>query len=213
MLQMRSSLSRALCYGHTACRERCCRPARAHLRCQRPLTTTRRLGDEISRDPIGEAGGDNLYVYVENEPFSRFDPFGLAYFAYRPLDSAVGKLLGVGGNKLDDRKNTMVAHEQLFFEDGKSPGNLGFFSDNEVRPDRSSLKFKAAHDNGWNDCVMRKAVANVKPSSYCLLGKPGKTDKYNCQDWADAVRAEYRRLIKDAKVVASCCPTDGEKKK
>ena len=171
------------------------------------------LGRWLNRDPIGEAGGINLYGFVVNDPLNRFDPFGLSYFAYRPLDSTVGKLIGVTGTKLDDNLNTMAAHEQLFFEDSKSPENLGFFDDNQVRPDKSSLKYKAGHDTGWNDCVMRKAVANVKPSSYCLLGKPGKTEKYNCQDWADAVRAEYRRLMKDTKIIAACCPTDGEKKK
>jgi len=170
-------------------------------------------GRWLNRDPIGEAGGINLYGFVVNDPLNRFDPFGLSYFAYRPLDSTVGKLIGVTGGKLDDNLNTMAAHEQLFFEDSKSPENLGFFDDNQVRSDKSSLKYKAGDDTGWNDCVMRKAVANVKPSSYCLLGKPGKTEKYNCQDWADAVRAEYRRLMKDTKVVAACCPTDGERKK
>jgi RHS repeat-associated protein len=188
-------------------------------------------GRFLSKDPINEPGSQlartvvpegslseesNLYRYVGNEPVGRFDPWGLAYFAYRPLDSAAGKLLGVTGNKLDDRMNTMAAHEQLFFEDGKPPSNLGFFDDKpngQVRSDRSSLKYKAAHDTGWNDCVMRMAVANVKPSTYCLLGKKGPTEKYNCQDWADAVRTEYRRLINDPKVVTTCCPADAEKKK
>lgn len=155
----------------------------------------------------------SFHLYVRNEPIGHFDPWGLAYFANRPLDTVTGRLIGVNGNKVDDYMNTMTAHEQLFFEDGKAPGTVGFFDDNQVRADKSSLKYQAGHDTGWNDCVMRKAVANVKPTSYCLLGKPGKTEKYNCQDWADAVRAEYRRLVKDPQVVSSCCPKDAEKKK
>ncbi len=31
----------------------------------------------ISRDPIGEAGGDNLYGYVSNNPINLWDPYGL----------------------------------------------------------------------------------------------------------------------------------------
>jgi RHS repeat-associated protein len=35
------------------------------------------LGRWISRDPIGEAGGINLYGYVGNDPTNRLDPLGL----------------------------------------------------------------------------------------------------------------------------------------
>jgi uncharacterized protein RhaS with RHS repeats len=31
----------------------------------------------ISRDPIAEAGGVNLYGYVLNDPIILFDPYGL----------------------------------------------------------------------------------------------------------------------------------------
>ena len=34
-------------------------------------------GKWLSRDPIGEIGGLNLYTYVGNDPFSRTDPLGL----------------------------------------------------------------------------------------------------------------------------------------
>jgi len=38
------------------------------------------LGRWISRDPLGEAGGINLYGYVGNNPISRFDPLGLTWY-------------------------------------------------------------------------------------------------------------------------------------
>jgi RHS repeat-associated protein len=41
------------------------------------------LGRWISEDPIQEAGGMNLYSYVENAPHNFFDPFGLETFALR----------------------------------------------------------------------------------------------------------------------------------
>ncbi len=37
-----------------------------------------RLGRWLSRDPIGEAGGFNLYAYCGNDPVNRHDPLGLS---------------------------------------------------------------------------------------------------------------------------------------
>jgi RHS repeat-associated protein len=36
-----------------------------------------RLGRWLSRDPLGEAGGFNLYAYCGNDPVNRHDPLGL----------------------------------------------------------------------------------------------------------------------------------------
>src|SRR5262249_11961356 len=36
-----------------------------------------RLGRWLSRDPIGEGGGFNLYAYCGNDPVNRHDPLGL----------------------------------------------------------------------------------------------------------------------------------------
>ncbi|PYL63716.1 MAG: hypothetical protein DMF25_09645, partial [Verrucomicrobia bacterium] len=41
------------------------------------------LGRWISRDPIEEDGGINLYEYVGSNPLSRIDPFGLV--CYNPF--------------------------------------------------------------------------------------------------------------------------------
>jgi RHS repeat-associated protein len=38
----------------------------------------------LSRDPIGEAGGINLYGFVGNNPLNFVDPYGLAWYDYIP---------------------------------------------------------------------------------------------------------------------------------
>ena len=129
------------------------------------------------------------------------DPLGLAYFAKRPLGDL--PWMGWGScNFFDDFLNTEASHEQLFFEDGKSPSNIGFFDDGTLKEEPNPQGYRC-RSRKYDDCIMRKAVANVPPRSYCLLGKPG-VPKFNCQDWAAEVRKEYRRLEKDPQVKQEC---------
>ncbi len=169
------------------------------------------LGRWINRDPIGVKGGLNEYVACANDFVNDWDKDGLAYFAYRPLGGVLS-VLGVSESKVDDKLNTVIGHEQMFFEDGKSPANIGFFDDSTLKTEANE-KYKRAHDTGWNDCIMRKAIKKVPLQTYCLLGKPGYIDKYNCQDWAEATRKEYRSLLNDPRILKECCPTDEEKNK
>jgi RHS repeat-associated protein len=120
------------------------------------------LGRWLNRDPIEEEGGVNMYAFCQNNPVCTCDKNGCAYFAYRPLDSFLFRWF-VLGNEQDDFDNTMLAHEQLFFEDGGIPTNLGFFDDNEVRIDTAGISYRPSHSTGWDDCIMRKAVQMVKP--------------------------------------------------
>ncbi|MCC5788121.1 MAG: hypothetical protein JJT75_00670 [Opitutales bacterium] len=182
-------------------------------------------GRWLNRDPINEIGlmllrGEsdyiwsedlNLYLFSRNDALNLYDYLGLAYFAYRPLGGWL-RFLGVWTSPADERWNTVIGHEQIFFEDGKSPANIGFFDDGTLKTETDTSGYRSPHDSGWNDCIMRKAVAAAPLQDYCLLGKPG-TEKFNCQDWADAVRTEYRRLVQDADVIKECCPTTEEKNK
>ena len=59
------------------------------------------LGRWISRDPLGEKGGLNLYAYVENNPLSRIDPLGLVWYNpaswnWSKIGSAITAKWGVG---------------------------------------------------------------------------------------------------------------------
>lgn len=58
---------------------------------------------------------------------------------------------------------------------------------------------------------MRKAVEQVKPKPYSLLGDEEKgIPQYNCQNYADDLRNKYRELIKDKKIRCECGLKNGQ---
>jgi RHS repeat-associated protein len=162
----------------------------------------------LNCDPIEEEGGINLYAFCRNNAIVNYDKDGCAYFAYRPLKAF--RWFGIIGTDEDDWNNTVIAHENLFFEDGKAPDNLGHFSDG-LHPDRDKRGYDTPHASGFNDCIMRKAVTRIRPLPYSLLGGEGRI-KYNCQDWAAEVRMMYYALQDGRTYYPKSTTTIGEKR-
>jgi len=166
----------------------------------------------LNRDPIEEDGGVNLYGFCGNDPVSRYDKDGRAYFAYRPLNSDFTLNTGVwfANSKFFKKRNWVVAHEQLIFEDGGNPVNIGFFNrplgnNNPGLDDFYFFNKYIPIDSGYNDCVMREAVKNVTPLPYELATRGGRSNgQYNCQDYADDLRREYYKLLLDLKIRCKC---------
>ncbi len=115
-----------------------------------------------------------------------------AYFGLRPLRGSpwLGPL---SHNNLDDKTNTEIAHEQLFFEDIQG-GNIGFSKEGLFEESGSVLQEYKITQSGFDDTLMREAIQNVQPKPYSLLGIGSCNGKYNCQDWSSDVRTEYYHL-------------------
>lgn len=154
----------------------------------------------LNRDPIGEQGGLNLYAFCRNDPINHYDKNGCAYFVKRRLDYFPW-VRGLSENADLDIENRELVHEHLIFEDDGPTSGAGYFGDGKVHENDHWQKVKWVRVPGhYNDCVMRKAVDSVKPKPYTLIG----SNQYNCQDYADDLRAKYRELIRDKKIRCEC---------
>ena len=154
------------------------------------------LGRWLNRDPIGVEGGENLYAFCGNNAAANYDKDGCAYFIKRSMFGMMR--LSTKG----DAENQEWAHEQLIFEDGGSPTDLGFFMDSMVRedPDWQKSRKWVRTSGHYNDCVMRKAINHVPTPEYKLTGQ----GHYNCQDFADDIRAKYDELISNKRIRCEC---------
>ena len=123
----------------------------------------------------------------------------------QPLDAPfIGQRIGIRRrNKKAEQTNRVGAHEQLVVEDNGEIINIGYGSSGMIVNEDSSTYQQIEKSGHYNDCIMRRAVANVKPKSYSMFGWFSDA-QYNCQDYADDLRNEYDRLIKDPCVRKKC---------
>ncbi|MBU0708027.1 RHS repeat-associated core domain-containing protein [Patescibacteria group bacterium] len=146
------------------------------------------IGRWLSQDPLGMVNGPNLYAYCKNSPTKWVDPYGLFVFGKRSIPGWSKVPSWAKRNPIDNHFNTELSHEQGFYEDG-SGDNVGFFNDNQVRPDNDSPFDDYVYDTThYDDDLMREAVENVRDAGEWDLSSN------NCQRWCDRLRDEYDRL-------------------
>ena len=165
----------------------------------------------LNRDPIGERGGMNLYGFCGNSSICRYDKYGWAHFEVRRLSalpailrySCFAQIIGmipamILDAGLADMLNIEILHEHLFYDDGT---NIGYGEKREFSETTKDGYYRR-NQAEYDDCVMKEAEKRVPKPPYSLLGwgRP----KYNCQDYADALRREYYKLLDDKEVRCKC---------
>ena len=165
----------------------------------------------LNRDPIREDGGVNLYGFCGNSPICRYDKYGWAHFEVRRLSglpailgySCFAQIIGsVPAVILDfglaDKLNIEILHEHLFYDDGKNKG----YGEEGTFSEASKKGYFRRDMREYDDCIMHEAEKLVSPPPYSLirLGSP----KYNCQDYADALRRKYDEIKDDPQIKCKC---------
>ena len=165
----------------------------------------------LTRDPIEERGGLNLYAFCGNNAVGRFDRLGQAHFEVRALRglgmilpySCFAKIIGViPAVTLDfglaDKLNIEILHEHLFYDDGT---NVGYSKEGLVTKE-SKAGYSRRDEREYDDCIMKEAQSRVSLPPYSLIGwgRP----KYNCQDYADSLRRMYDAIKDDPEVKCKC---------
>lgn len=119
-------------------------------------------GRWMSRDPIGEKGGLNLYGYVGNQPHQRVDLLGLCSYYYGgsklPLDYGhVGAGVDVYG--YNGQKIGILQVDYASSGAGPNASSFGMFA-----PANVTFTFHAMGSPGYNDFVNKANLITIKGS-------------------------------------------------
>ena len=165
----------------------------------------------LNRDPIEEEGGLNLYGFCGNNAVCRYDKDGRAHFEVRRLSalpailnySCFAQIIGIVPSMildfgLADKLNIEMLHEHLFYDDG---GDVGYGKDGFLRRENRN-EYSRRDKTEYDDCIMHEAEKLVSPPPYSLIGFGAP--KYNCQDYADALRRKYNEIKDDPKIKCKC---------
>ena len=165
----------------------------------------------LTRDPIEESGGLNMYGFCGNNAFVRVDNLEEAHFEVRRLSilptilkySYFAPIIGIVPALildlgLADKMNIEILHEYLFYDDGSDSGyeSEGYFSG------ESKKGYIRRDMREYDDCIMKEAENRVECPPYSLIGLG--SPKFNCQDYADSLRRMYDKIKNEKEIKCKC---------
>lgn len=152
------------------------------------------VGRWISKDSIRLHGGLNLYAFCAADPVNGVDPFGEAHIRYRALHSKKCPGLANAIKNLNLPGNLDPHHAEIFFDDGKSPGNLGYGRSGICQDEADLAEYDRRDPQDFDDGRMRRAVEIVRNTGE-WSGADYDVILHNCQDFVTAVLQQYNSLV------------------
>ncbi|WP_289763918.1 hypothetical protein, partial [Faecalibaculum rodentium] len=128
-------------------------------------------GRGISRDPIEEEGGWNLFAFVNNNGMINLDYLGKGYLARRPLAHTAfthdGKKYYTIHGHVYKAEGLSIQHSHFFFDDET---NIGYFPDglHEDNSEGEERKLYIKIRDNLDDCILREAIKKTPPKPYSL---------------------------------------------
>ncbi len=143
------------------------------------------LGRFLQPDPIGTAGGANLYAYVGNDPINLIDLFGLCSAVF-PADSTTAQLAQLvyaegNGTPVGDLAVASVIENRAISGSSEFPNSIVGVMSQQTKG--GNFQFQAYQNDAYNSVGTAAQVSNLSPAA--------------CQQYQNAVQAATAALQPD----------------